>query len=75
MVGVTKVKTRRPTVLIRVLKKPVTLASSGAYRQARERTEAAQAPAIVPILKLIGDSRTGQVIAVVSENVVPRRSP
>ena len=39
----------------------------GAFAQLEKELKRLKHPAIVPILKLIGDSRTGRVIAVVSE--------
>ena len=56
-------------VLIWELKSPVTLASSGAYRQLEKELKRLKHAGIVPILKLIGDARTGQVFALVTENV------
>ena len=54
-------------VTVRSLKKPVKLDSPAAVARLEKELKALKHPAIVPILKLIADSRTGAVIAVVSE--------
>ena len=61
---------RMRTVEIRVLMKPVSLDSPAAFAKLEKELKGLKHPAIVPILKLIGDSRSGPVIAVVSEHVV-----
>ena len=57
---------QRP-VMIRSLKTPVTLDGPAPSRELEKELKRLKHPAIVPILKLIGESRTGRVIAVVSE--------
>jgi eukaryotic-like serine/threonine-protein kinase len=58
---------RKRTVMVRSLKKPVALDSSTALERLERELKRLKHPAIVPILKLIGESRIGRVIAVVSE--------
>jgi eukaryotic-like serine/threonine-protein kinase len=54
-------------VMIRLLKKPVALDSAPSLERLEKDLKRLKHPAIVPILKLIGESRIGRVIAVVSE--------
>ncbi len=61
---------RKRSVVVRVLKKPVFIASHAAFIKLEKELKGLKHPAIVPILNLIGDSRGGPVIAVVSEHVV-----
>jgi Ca-activated chloride channel family protein len=61
---------RNRSVMIRTLKNAVSLSGSGAFAQLEKELKRLKHPAIVPILKLIGDSQTGEVIAVVSEHFV-----
>ena len=61
---------RKRSVMVRVLKKPVSLASPAAFAKLQKELKGLKHPAIVPILELIGDSPKGPVIAVVSEHVV-----
>jgi Ca-activated chloride channel family protein len=56
-------------VTVRVLKKPVALESAAAVLRLERALKALKHPAIVPILKLIGEPGTGRVIAVVSEYI------
>jgi Ca-activated chloride channel family protein len=56
-------------VTIRLLKKSVTISSSGGLADGQKRLTGLKHPALVPILKLIGDARSGQVVAVVSDYV------
>jgi Ca-activated chloride channel homolog len=58
---------RKRSVVVRVLKNPVHLADHAAFAKLEKELKGLKHPAIVPILKLIGDSRSGPVIAVVSE--------
>jgi Ca-activated chloride channel family protein len=59
----------RPVVLL-VLTTPVKLASGAAFSRVEKALKRLKHPAIVPILGLVGDARTGLVIGVVSEKVV-----
>jgi eukaryotic-like serine/threonine-protein kinase len=61
---------RKRSVVVLVLKKPVHLVDHAAFAELEKELTRLKHPAIVPILKLIGDSRSGPVIAVVSEHVV-----
>jgi len=64
-----KARDRRGQVVsVWVLRKPVCLAGSGAFAKLQKELKGLKHPAIVPILRLIGDSRSGLVIAVVSEH-------
>jgi Protein kinase domain/von Willebrand factor type A domain len=54
-------------VIARALKNPVTLNGSGAFGKLENKLTRLKHQAIVPILKLIGESLVGQVVAVVSE--------
>jgi Ca-activated chloride channel family protein len=56
-------------VSVRVLKTPVFVAGSGAFAKLQKVLNGLAHPAIVAILRLIGDVRSGLVIAVVSEYV------
>ena len=58
---------RKRLVMVRSLKKPVTLGGPGAFARLEKELKRLKHPAIVPILKLIGESRIGRVTAVVSE--------
>jgi hypothetical protein len=58
---------RKRMVMVRSLKKPVALNSSTDLERLEKELKGLKHPAIVPILKLIGESRIGRVIAVVSE--------
>jgi Ca-activated chloride channel family protein len=58
---------RKRTVMVRSLKKPVRLDSSAALERLEKDFKRLKHQAIVPILKLIGESRIGRVIAIVSE--------
>jgi serine/threonine protein kinase len=61
---------RKRSVVVRVLKNPVHLASHAAISELEKELKGLRHTAIVPILRLIGESRSGPVIAVVSEHVV-----
>ena len=61
---------RKRSVVIRLLKKPFSVASPAAFAKLEKELKGLKHPAIVPILELIGDSRTGPVIAVVSDHLV-----
>jgi Ca-activated chloride channel homolog len=66
---------RKRMVMVRSLKKPVALNSSTDPERLEKELKGLKHPAIVPILKLIGESRIGRVIAVVSEySAVPTLS-
>jgi len=56
-------------VSVRVLKNPVNVAGSAAFVKLQKELKGLKHPAIVPILRLIGDVGSGLVIAVVSEYV------
>ncbi|MFI5459625.1 MAG: VIT domain-containing protein [Isosphaerales bacterium] len=56
-------------VSVRVLKNPVNVAGSAAFAKLQKELKGLKHPAIVPILRLIGDARSGLVIAIVSEYV------
>ncbi len=58
------------SVVVRMLKKPVCVADAAAFSKLEKQLTGLKHPAIVPILKLIGDSRQGPVIAVVSDHVI-----
>jgi Protein kinase domain len=58
---------RKRLVMVRWLKKPVCLNGSAAFARLEKELKRLAHPAIVPILKLIGESRSGQVFAVVRE--------
>ena len=58
---------RKRLVMVRSLKKPVALGSARDFERLEKELKRLKHPAIVPILKLIGESRVGRVIAVVSE--------
>jgi len=56
-------------VSVRVLKKPVHVGGSAAFATFQKELKGLKHPAIVPIRRLVGDARTGLVIAVVSDHV------
>jgi len=56
-------------VSVRVLKNPFNIGGSAAFAKLQKELKRLNHPAIVPILRLIGDARSGLVIAVVSEYV------
>jgi Ca-activated chloride channel family protein len=58
---------RKQLVMVRSLKTPVTLTRSADFARLEKELKRLKHPAIVPILKLINESHTGRVIAVVSE--------
>jgi Ca-activated chloride channel homolog len=56
-------------VSVRILKAPVTFTGAAAFKKRQKELTRLKHPAIVPILRLLGDARAGLVIGVLSEYV------
>jgi Ca-activated chloride channel family protein len=60
---------RRGLVIVTMLKKPVNVGGSLAFAKLQKELKGLKHPAIVPIIQLVGDFRSGLVLGVVSEHV------